>query len=102
MNKKYLAFSLLLPVFVACSSSTPASTAAPGGLGAACTKYYGTCCTENANAIPAGATRDAAVKACTDAKTTAAQSLTSGTSTAQLEDACQKGIDLSQMQGRCK
>jgi hypothetical protein len=86
------------------STGAPAASttaAAAGGLGKACTTYYGTCCPELANSLPA-ANRDMAVKACTDAKAAIDKGVTGGASAAQYESACQQSIDAAKSAGKCK
>jgi hypothetical protein len=82
------------------AASTTAATT--GGLGKACTTYYGTCCPEIANSLPAGTNRDMAVKACTDAKAGIDKGVTGGASASQYESACQQSIDAAKSAGKCK
>jgi uncharacterized protein YceK len=98
-------------LLVGCSSGTtstaggdaaPASTSAASALGPKCEIYYGTCCAELANTLPAGANRDSAVKACSDANANIKQGIAAGATAEQYESACAQGITSAQAAGKCK
>jgi hypothetical protein len=84
------------------SSGTAAAEPASSSLGTACETYYGTCCTELANSMPAGANRTQAVKACTDAKAAAEKGIAGGATAAQYESSCEQGIAAAKQAGKCK
>jgi hypothetical protein len=116
MFTKSVSFALALSLtsIAACAAgdgSSSGSTGAPaasmtaataGGLGTACNTYYGTCCPEIANSLPAGTNRDMAVKACTDSKAAIEKGIAGGASKAQYESACQQSIDAAKSAGKCK
>jgi hypothetical protein len=84
------------------SSGAAATEPASSSLGTACETYYGTCCLELANSMPAGANRTQAVKACTDAKTADEKGLAGGATAAQYESSCEQGIAAAKQAGKCK